>query len=68
MLWVERFEGAAMMADKEELLTVDEAAARLKIKADTVRKWLRSGKLRAAKLGRSWRILDSAVEALLKET
>jgi len=57
-----------MMADKEELLTVDEAAARLKIKADTVRKWLRSGKLRAAKLGRSWRIPDSEVEALLKET
>ncbi len=54
------------MAEKEELLTVDEAAARLKVQPDTVRRWLRSGKLRASKLGRDWRIPASSVEGLLK--
>jgi excisionase family DNA binding protein len=54
------------VAEKEELLTVDEAAARLKVQPDTVRRWLRSGKLRASKLGRDWRIPASSVEGLLK--
>jgi excisionase family DNA binding protein len=54
------------VAEKEEFLTVDEAAARLKLQPDTVRRWLRSGKLRASKLGRDWRIAGSSVEGLLK--
>lgn len=33
------------MAD--ELLTTDEVAARLKLNAETIRKWIRVGKLRA---------------------
>jgi excisionase family DNA binding protein len=34
----------------EELLTVDEVARRLKLHAETVRRWIRAGKLRAISL------------------
>ena len=36
----------------EELLTVDEVARRLKLHPETVRRWIRPGKLRAISLGR----------------
>ena len=35
----------------EELLTVDEVARRLKLHPETVRRWIRAGKLRAISLG-----------------
>ena len=38
------------MAD-EELLTVDEVARRLKLHPETVRRWIRAGRLRAISLG-----------------
>ena len=34
----------------EELLTVDEVARRLKLHPETVRRWIRAGKLRAIRL------------------
>jgi excisionase family DNA binding protein len=41
----------------DELLTVPEAAERLKVNAETVRRWLREGVLTGAKLGkRQWRV------------
>ena len=40
-------------------LSPEEAAARLGIKPDTVRKWCREGKLPCVKLGRLWRIRES---------
>lgn len=40
-----------------ELLTVEEAAERLKMNPQTVRRWIRQGLLPAAKIGRKeWRI------------
>lgn len=48
----------------QELLTVDEAAVRLKVDVETVRRWLRSGQLRGLKLGRMWRIPESALSTL----
>ena len=38
------------MAD-DELLTVDEVARQLKLHPETVRRWIRGGKLRAISLG-----------------
>lgn len=35
----------------EELLTAEEVAARLRVHVETVRKWLRTGQLRAIRLG-----------------
>lgn len=44
----------------EELLTVKEAAKRLKIHPQTIRRWIRRGLLRASKVGpRQWRIRES---------
>jgi len=48
----------------EELLTVEETAARLKVDVETVRRWLRSGQLRGLKFGRMWRIPAGALLSL----
>ncbi len=56
------------MAKVEELLTVPEFAAALKIKESTVRKWLLMRKLRAVKVGKSLvRIPASELSVLISE-
>lgn len=57
----------------EKLLTVNEAAAALSLNIQTVRRWLKSGKLRGLKTGDGqtsrWRIPESAiVESLTAPT
>ncbi len=49
------------------LLTVPELAARLKVRQETVREWLRSGQLSGYNLGgqAGWRIPVTEVERLL---
>ena len=50
------------------VLTVSEVADRLRLKPETVRRWLRSGKLRGVSLGSDsagWRVPQSGVERLL---
>jgi excisionase family DNA binding protein len=52
----------------EELLTVDEVARRLKLHPETVRRWIRAGKLRAIRLGSDragLRIRASEIQRLL---
>jgi excisionase family DNA binding protein len=50
------------MAD--ELLTVKEVAARLKLNPQTVRRWIRSGRLRGVRVGtRGWRVKAEEVLA-----
>ena len=45
------------MADEEPTyLTVEEAAARLRVTPQTVYRWCRSGRLQATKIGKGWRI------------
>jgi len=49
----------------ERLLTVDQAGRILNVHGETVRQWLRSGKLRGVKLGRrSWRVPETALREL----
>ena len=48
-----------------EVLTIEEAAARLKLKPQTVRDWLNAGKLKGVKLGRVWRVDAEALDRLL---
>lgn len=58
---------AVLMADRETMLTVEEAADRLRVHAETVRRWLRSGRLRGNLLSEraGYRIPASEVERLL---
>jgi excisionase family DNA binding protein len=51
----------------EKIYTPEEIAERLKVQERTVYGWLRSGKLRGAKLGRLWRIKESDFEAFLEQ-
>lgn len=49
----------------EKLLTVAQAGNLLNVHGETVRQWLRSGKLRGVKLGpRSWRVPEAALREL----
>jgi acetyl-CoA synthetase len=47
----------------ERLFTVEEAAQTLRLHDDTVRLWLRTGRLRGIKVGRSWRIAEQELRA-----
>ncbi len=51
---------------QDQLLTPEEAAARLKISRLTIGDWLRSGKLKGVKVGRLWRVREIDLEAFLK--
>ncbi len=47
------------------LLTVHEAAEKLRVKDSTIRAWIRHGDLRAIKFGREWRIAVIDLETFL---
>ena len=49
-----------------ELLTLEEAAARLKIAPKTMRDWLRTGKMRGVKTGKYWRVREQDVDAFVQ--
>ena len=50
----------------EDLLTLKEAARRLRVSVKTVKAWLYSGELQGYKAGRQWRITPSAIQAFLE--
>jgi excisionase family DNA binding protein len=50
----------------DELLTLKEAAARLKVTPKTVKEWLYSGELQGYKAGRQWRITPAAIQTFLE--
>lgn len=50
----------------DNVLTTDEAAKYLKISKATLLKHIRQRKIRAIKVGRSWRILQSELYRFLK--
>jgi excisionase family DNA binding protein len=49
-----------------EVLTIQEACARLKLKPETVRDWLKAGRLKGVKLGRVWRVDAEDLERMLR--
>jgi excisionase family DNA binding protein len=51
---------------ERELLTVEEAATWLRVQPETVRAWIRSGRLPAVKLGRYWRLRTESLQRLLE--
>jgi excisionase family DNA binding protein len=57
--------GGAMV---DEYLTIEEAASRVKVKPDTLRLWLRTGRLKGLKAGRLWRVRPTDLEAFLEQS
>jgi excisionase family DNA binding protein len=51
---------------QERYLSADDIAAQIKMSALTVRKWLRSGKLKGVRAGRLWRVKESDLHAFLE--
>ncbi len=51
-----------------ELLTPEEAAAKLKIKPRTLYGWLRAGKIKGVKIGDLWRIDEKDLQAFIEES
>ena len=52
----------------EKLLTTKAVAEILLVKPDTLRTWLRTGKLKGVKVGnRLWRVRESELEVFLRE-
>jgi excisionase family DNA binding protein len=53
----------------EKLLTVEDVAEQLQVHPETVRRWLREGRLEGYRISRrgGWRIRPEAVEAMLAE-
>ncbi len=58
-----------MTLTKEDILerpfTVVEAAEFLQVNANTITRWIKSGKIRAVKIGHAWRIKRSEIFRIL---
>ncbi len=54
------------MVSEEKLLSTAEVGERVGVDEQTVRLWIKKGKLEALKVGRGWRIPRSALEAFLE--
>jgi len=50
----------------EDLLTVKEVAAKLKVTERAVLDWLRAGQLRGLRAGKKWRIREADLDAFLQ--
>ena len=46
----------------DEMLTIENVAAYLKLKPQTIYKWAQTGKIPGAKFGKEWRFRRSAIE------
>lgn len=52
----------------EKLMKPEEVAARLDVDPETVRIWLRKGRLPASKIGHFWRVSEAQLQEFLQET
>lgn len=50
-----------------QLYTIEEAAARLKVGKSTLRRWIRTGKVRAVRVGKALRLRADDLVSLLKD-
>lgn len=53
--------------NEKRLLTVNEAAERLSLSPDTIRKWLRNGQIKGVKISRIWRVSEEDLYEIMKE-
>jgi len=52
--------------DEERLLKLEEAASRLRVKPNTLRKWLRTGYVPGLKIAATWRLKVENLEEFIK--
>ena len=52
----------------EDLLTVEQAAAKLQIAPKTLKDWLRAGRIKGVRLGKLWRLKESDLEAFINQS
>ncbi len=52
--------------DEERLLKLEEAASRLRVKPNTLRRWLRTGYVPGLKISSSWRVTMENLEEFIK--
>lgn len=57
-----------MFGEYDDLMTTEEAKEALKIGNNTLYRLLRSGKLKAFRLGRIWKIPKAAVEEYIRDS
>jgi excisionase family DNA binding protein len=50
----------------EDLLTVEQAAAKLQISPKTLKDWLRAGRLKGVRLGKLWRVKERDLEEFVE--
>ena len=55
-----------LLAERETVLTTDEAIQYLKISKPTFLKYVRLGRIRAIKAGKGWRVLQSELNRFLR--
>ena len=48
-------------------MTLHDVAAKLQVKEETIRHWIRDGKLRAVNLGKEWRVAVVDLERFLND-
>lgn len=53
--------------DQQRYLTVEESAKEFQVSEATIRRWIKSGDLRAAKIGKSWRIKRDDLDAFYEK-
>lgn len=51
----------------ERILTVEQSAEIMQVPANTVRKWLRNGKIPGKRIGKRWLIVESDLLASLRQ-
>ena len=56
------------MSNSNGYLTIDQAAELLQVHYNTIYRWLTTGVLPGAKIGESWRIKRSDIEAFFDKT
>lgn len=61
-------ESLSMAKQIDDILTIDELAAYLKISKSTLYKLVREGKIPSQKIGRHWRFRKKAIDQWLEKT
>ncbi|WP_257875834.1 helix-turn-helix domain-containing protein [Thermoanaerobacterium thermosaccharolyticum] len=55
------------MITLDEYFTVKEVSEKLKLNIMTIYKWINQGKIKAVKLGDTWRISETEINRILNE-